>query len=37
VDARASAPPQWNMRGFRAFSLFARLKPGVGLDRARAG
>ena len=29
------APPQWRMRGFRAFSIVARLKAGVGLPQAR--
>ena len=29
------APPQWRMRGFRAFSIVARLKAGVGLLQAR--
>jgi putative ABC transport system permease protein len=30
------APPQWQMRGYRAFSLLARLRPGVGLEEAAA-
>jgi predicted permease len=30
------APPQWRMRGFRAFAIVARLEPGVGLPQARA-
>jgi putative ABC transport system permease protein len=34
--ARLSAPPQWTMRGFRAFSIIARLEPGVGLAQSRS-
>lgn len=32
---RATAPPAWNMRGFRAFSVIARLESGVSLEQAR--
>ena len=32
---RLSAPPAWGMRGFRAFSVIARLQPGVSLATAR--
>jgi predicted permease len=32
---RATAPPAWNMRGFRAFSVIARLESGMSLVQAR--
>ena len=32
---RLTAPRSWNMRGFRAFSVVARLKPGVTAAAAR--
>lgn len=31
---RPSAPAQWSMRGFRAFSLLGRLRPGTSLGQA---
>lgn len=34
--AKTVAPQQWKMRGFRSFSMIARLKSGTGLDQARA-
>jgi putative ABC transport system permease protein len=34
--ASLTAPPQWKMRGFRAFSMIARRKAGVGLEQAQA-
>lgn len=33
--ATSVAPPQWKMRGYRAFTMFGRLKPGVTLARVR--
>ncbi len=33
--AGGTAPPQWKMRGFRAFSMIGRLKPGIDLAQAR--
>lgn len=33
--ATSVAPPQWKMRGYRAFSLIGRLKPGVTLAQAK--
>ncbi len=34
--ALTMAPPQWNMRGFRQFSIIARLRPSVTLAAARS-
>jgi predicted permease len=33
--ARQTAPSQWRMRGFRSFTVLARLKPGMSIQAAR--
>ncbi|MGH9140975.1 MAG: ADOP family duplicated permease [Vicinamibacterales bacterium] len=35
-QARPGAPPQWNMRGFRGFTIVARLRDGITLAAADA-
>ena len=34
--ATSVAPPQWKMRGYRAFSMLGRLKPGVTIGQAES-